>query len=245
MSISRVLVAGSLVGALALAGCSAGADDVEETPAPTDAASNAPEPDLDGVPDVVAVVNDEEITLDHFTEAYEPQLQQATMMAQQQSGEPVDQDQLKVQVADMLVNTTLLTQAATESGIETSDKDVDEMLKSLAEQNGLGSIDEVVAAFKEQGIDEKSLREDAADQVQIDAYVETETDVQPPSDDELRKQYDQMVEQAKQQGSEGEIPKFADVKKQLADQAVAQEQNAAVQDIVTKLREEGDVTVNL
>lgn len=244
MSISRVLVAGSLVGALALAGCSAGADDAEETPAPTDAASNAPEPDLEGVPEVVAVVNDEEITLDHFTEAYEPQLEQATM-TQQQSGEPVDQEQLKVQVADMLVNTALLTQAATDSGIETTDKDVDEMLKSLAEQNGLGSIDEVVAAFKEQGIAEKDLREDAADQVQIDAYVEAETDVQPPSDDELRQQYDQMVEQAKQQGSEGEIPKFADVKKQLADQAVAQEQNSAVQDIVTKLREDGDVTVNL
>ena len=246
MSISRLLVAGTLVGALALAGCSAGAEDPEEeaTPAPTDAAPAAPEADLDDLPDIVAVVNDEEITLEDFTSAYEPQLQQASMM-QQQSGQEVDQDELKVQVADMLVNSALLTQAATASGIEASDEDVDGVLKDLATQNGLESVDDVIAAFDEQGIAEEDVREDAADQVRIDAYVAAETNVEAPSDEELREQYDQMVEQSKQQGGEGEIPKFDEVKQQLADQAVSQEQNAAVEKIVTKLREDGNVDIKL
>ena len=246
MSISRLLVAGTLVGALALAGCSAGAEDPEEeaTPAPTDAAPAAPEADLDGLPDIVAVVNDEEITLEDFTSAYEPQLQQASMM-QQQSGQEVDQDELKVQVADMLVNSALLTQAATASGIEATDEDVDGVLKDLATQNGLESVDDVIAAFDEQGIAEEDVREDSADQVRIDAYVAAETNVEAPSDEELREQYDQMVEQSKQQGGEGEIPKFDEVKQQLADQAVSQEQNAAVEKIVTKLREDGNVDIKL
>ncbi len=246
MSISRLLVAGTLVGALALAGCSAGAEDPEEeaTPAPTDAAPAAPEADLDGLPDIVAVVNDEEITLEDFTSAYEPQLQQASIM-QQQSGQEVDQDELKVQVADMLVNSALLTQAATASGIEATDEDVDGVLKDLATQNGLESVDDVIAAFDEQGIAEEDVREDAADQVRIDAYVAAETNVEAPSDEELREQYDQMVEQSKQQGGEGEIPKFDEVKQQLADQAVSQEQNAAVEKIVTKLREDGNVDIKL
>lgn len=248
MSFPRYLVAGSVVAVLALAGCSAGGDEAEPSPEPTEAATDpsagAPEADLKGLPDVIAIVNDEEIDLDEFTTAYEPQLQQAAMM-QQQSGQEIDQDQLKKQVADMLISTELLTQAADEKGIDASDKDVDGLLKQLAEQNGLKTVDEVIAAFDEQGFSEEDVREDAADQVRIEAYVEAETNIAPPNDDELRAQYDTLVEQAKQQGGEGEIPPFEQVKKQLADQSVAQEQNAAIEKIVKQLRENGNVEIKI
>lgn len=245
MSLSRFLVAGSLVAALVLVGCTAEDPAPEETPAATDApAPGTPEADLDGLPDIIATVNDEEIDLDEFTKAYEPQLQQAAMM-QQQSGQEVDQDQLKKQIADQLVNNHLLTQAATAAGIEATDTDVDSVLQDVADQSGLGSVDDVIDAFGDQGYSEDDVREDAASQFLIDAYVEAETDVEPPSDKELREQYDAAVEQSKAQGGETDIPPFKDVKKQLSDQAIAQRQNAAVQDIVTGLREDADVDIKI
>ncbi|WP_110590458.1 SurA N-terminal domain-containing protein [Microbacterium suaedae] len=253
MSITRSFLAASVVATLALAGCSAGGDgDAEETPAPTatadDSANGATEADLEGLPDVVAVVNGEEIGLDEYTTAYEAQLQSATI-AQQQTGQAVDQDQLKQQVAELLVNNRLLTQAASDAGIEPTEDDVETVLMDAAEQNGLSSVEEILSAFSDQGISEEQVRKDAASQFQIDGYIDAETDVQPPSDEELREQYDAVVEQAQSQGegadAAGEIPPFDEVKSQLADQAVTQERNAAIEQILAELRESGEVEVNL
>lgn len=244
MSISRSLIALGAVATLALAGCSA-AGEPESTPEPTAPAdAAAPEADLKDVPDVVATVNDEEIGLEDFTQAYEAQLQQASMM-QQQGGEEVDQDALKQQTADLLVNNTLLTQAAAGSGIEASDEDIDAVLQQIADQNGLGSVDEVIEAFGDQGLDEDAVREQAEGQFLVDAYVEQEADVQEPSEEELKKQYDELVEQAKSQGAEDQVPEYEEAKQQLADQAVSEGQSAAIEDILKKLREGADVDVKL
>src|SRR5690606_22631406 len=153
MSLKRTLIAGSIVAVFALAGCSSAGGSAEKTAEPTESANAMPEADLEGVPEVVAVVNDEEIGLDEFTEAYETQLQQAAM-TQQQSGQELDQDQLKQQTAELLVNNVLLTQAAEGAGIEASNEDIDGVLKDVATQSGLSSVDEVIKAFDEQGVPE-------------------------------------------------------------------------------------------
>jgi len=244
MSISRSLIAVGAVAMLALAGCSASGEP-EETAEPTPSAgAAAPEADLKGVPDVVATVNDEEIGLEEFTQAYEAQLQQASMM-QQQGGEEVDQDALKQQTADLLVNNALLTQAAAGSGIEATDEDIDSVLQQIADQNGLGSVDDVVKAFGDQGLNEDAVREQAEGQFLVDSYVEQEADVQQPSDEELKKKYDELVEQAKAQGAEDQVPAFEEAKQQLADQAVSEGESAAVEDILKTLREDADVDIKL
>lgn len=244
MSISRALFAVGTVAVLALAGCSSSGDP-EPTPEPTDAAgTSAPKADLDGLPDIVATVNDEEIGLEEFTQAYEAQFQQATMM-QQQGGEAVDQDALKEQTADLLVNNALLTQAATDSGIEATGDDVDAVLQQIADQNGMASVDEVVKAFSDQGLDEDALRDQAEGQFLVDTYVDQEADIPEPSEDELKKQYDELVEQAKAQGAEDQVPAFEDAKQQLTDQAVSEGQNAAIEDILKTLREDAKVDVKI
>ncbi len=247
MSISRSLLGGSIVLLLALTGCGAGEPDEGKSSSDDESTSaETPKADLEGVPDVVAVVNDEEITLEEYTTAYESQLQQATA-SQQQTGQEVDQDQLKEQVADMLVNNHLLTQAASDAGIEATDKDIDTLLKQVAEQSGFSSVDEVLAEFEKQGLDEKQVREDAAGQFQIDQYIDRKTDVSEPTDKELKAQYEALVEQAKAQGgdAESQIPAFDEVKEQLSQQAVTEEQNAATDKILEKLRSAGEVKVNL
>ena len=228
MKITRPLTAVGLAALLALAGCSSGDGGSGEdgSAPPSESASDpaaapegeggmqAPEADLEGVPDVVAEVNGEEITRDEFAADYESQLQQAAMM-QQQSGEEVNQDELKQQVAQTMVDNRLLTQAADEAGIEPTEEDV---------------------------------RQEAADQFQVLGYIESEADISEPSDEELRQQYDDYVaqmEQSGQGGEGGEVPPFEEMRDQLAQQAVTQQQNAAAEEILTGLREEGNVTINL
>lgn len=259
MKITRPLTAVGLAALLALAGCSSGEDSGDGDSAPNESASDpaaappdgemeAPEADLENVPDVVAEVNGEEITRDEFAADYESQLQQAAMMQQQQGGEEVNQDELKQQVAETMVDNRLLTQAADEAGIEPTEEDIDSTLEDIAAQSGMGSADEVVAALEEQGMTEEDVRAEAADQFQVLGYIESEADISEPSDEELQEQYDGYVEQMEQsgQGGEGaEIPPFEEMRDQLAQEAVTQQQNAAAEEILTGLREEGNVTINL
>jgi hypothetical protein len=107
---------------------------------------------------------------------------QQAAMQQQTTGQEVDQDELKAQVADLLVDNELLKQAADDAGIEVSDEDVDAFLEETAQQNGLGSGDELISAMEQQGQDEEQIRSDAADQVQLDAYLEKEADITEPTD---------------------------------------------------------------
>ncbi|WP_147916791.1 SurA N-terminal domain-containing protein [Ruania zhangjianzhongii] len=260
MKITRPLTAVGVATLLALAGCSSGDDGSgnggSEQPseaasdpaaAPSEGGMQAPEADLENVPDVVAEVNGEEITRDEFAADYESQLQQAAMM-QQQSGEEVNQDELKQQVAQTMVDNRLLTQAADEAGIEPTEEDINSTLEDIAAQSGMGSADEVVAALEEQGMTEEDVRAEAADQFQVLGYIESEADISEPSEDELRQQYEGYVEQMEQsgQGGEGgEVPPFEEMRDQLAQQAVTQQQNAAAEEILTGLREEGNVTINL
>lgn len=260
MKITRPLTAVGLAALLALAGCSSGDDGSGEdgsaqpnesasdpAAAPSDGGMQAPEADLEGVPDVVAEVNGEEITRDEFAADYESQLQQAAMM-QQQSGEEVNQDELKQQVAETMVDNRLLTQAADEAGIEPTEEDIDNTLEDIAAQSGMSSGDEIVAALEEQGMTEEDVRQEAADQFQVLGYIESEADISEPTDEELQEQYDTYVEQMEQsgQGGEGgEVPPFEEMRDQLAQQAVTEQQNAAAEEILTGLREEGNVTINL
>ena len=118
----RTLAALTLTAALGLtAACSGGQDDPSQASdgggqaAASDSGGAAagdqqmPEADVSDVPDVVAEVNGEEVTKDEFVQTYESQFQQL-MMQQQQSGAgtEVDQDELKSQVAEQLVNNELL-----------------------------------------------------------------------------------------------------------------------------------------
>ncbi|GAA1486306.1 SurA N-terminal domain-containing protein [Brachybacterium fresconis] len=219
-------------------------------PAGSDGGGQAmPEADTSDVPDVVAEVNGEKISKDEFVTLYESQFQQASMQ-QQQSGQQLDQAELKKQVANQLVDNRLLLQAAHDAGIEPTTKDVDATLEQIAKQNGLKSGDEVIAALEKQGMKEKDVREDAASQFALTSYIEQEADIKEPSEEELKAQYDQLVQQQQaggQQsgGQQSEVPPFEDVKGQLADQAKSQQQNEAATQMAKDLREKGDVTINL
>ena len=258
-ALRRTLAALTLTAALGLtAACSGGQDDPSQAsdgggqaaPGASDGGGAAGDPqaqeaDVSDVPEVVATVNGTEITKDDFVQTYQSQYQQMAMQ-QQAGGQAPDEEQLKTQVAEQLVNNELLRQGAEDAGIKATDKDIDTTLDEIAKQSGLGSGDEVVSALEQQGISAEQVRQDAASQFAITTYIEQEADIAEPSDEELKAQYDAMVEQQSAAGgSAEEVPSFEEMKDQLAQQATMQQQNEAATEIAGKLRESGDVTINV
>ena len=245
---------------LALTACSAGGDDDAQASdgsgassasadpsadASAGASTDAAEPDLEGIPDVVAEVNGEEVTKDEFVPVYRASFQQAAAQAQM-GGEAPDEEALQKQAVDDLVDTELLAQEADSRGISVSDEDVDAELQTLAEQNQMGSAEELLKAVEEQGLSEDQARAQVETQVMVEQLVDDEDGPIEPSEKELRTLYAQAKKQQAQSGQKGQsIPPFAQVRDQIAEQATAEQVGKVAQSLVEDLRKGADITINL
>jgi peptidyl-prolyl cis-trans isomerase SurA len=231
---------------LTLSACGGdGSSKADPESAASDSSSSSPSAgaDLAGVPEVVAEVNGEEVTRAEFAPIYSAQLAQATAQAQG-GGQAPDEEALKKQTVDDLVDTELLAQEAESRGIEVSDDDIDAELTTLAEQNGMKSGTELLDAIAKQGMDEETARDQVETQVMVERLVEDEKGPFKPSDKELRALYARAEQQAKAGGS-GTIPPFAQVREQLVQQARTQEIGTVAGALVKSLRKDADITVNL
>ncbi|KYG59801.1 SurA N-terminal domain-containing protein [Planococcus maritimus] len=203
-----------------------------------------PEPDLEGIPEVVAQVNGEEVSKEDFEAAYTGQFQQAAMQAQM-SGQEIDQEQLKNQLAESMVGQKLLIQEAENQKLAASDEEVNQTLEQLAQQNGLETTDEFLKALDEQGMKEEEVRSQVATQVKVDQLIAESAGDTTPSEEEVEAAYEQIKEQQEQMGSEEELPAFEELKQDLEEQVKTQKENEATQTLVAELREKADVTINL
>lgn len=226
-----------------------GSPRIDEAPSDAEGSRQAmPEPDLEGIPEVVATVNGEGISGDDFTGVYESRFQQMAMQAQM-SGEEIDQDQLKKQTVDSMVGSELLVQDAQDKGHEATDEDVDKLLKEAAEAQQLGSVDKLLAAYEEQGLSEEQVRSDARKQVLMTASIE-KIDVPKPTEEELKALYDQAAAQPQgdqdgQGGAPAETPSYEELKPQLEQQVTAQKQDDAILKRMKELKEDADVEVRI
>ena len=227
---------------------SSDADDAStsESPSASTSASADPGaggPDLTGIPDVVAEVNGEEVTKEEFVPLYQAAFQQAAAQAQT-TGQAPDEEQIKQQTADELVSTELLAQEAESRGLEVSDDDIDAELEDLAQQNQMGSADELLAAIEQNGMSEEQARDQVATQVLVEQLVEDEGGSTAPTEKELREIYAQAKQQAA--GQEGQqIPPYAQVRDQIAEQARSEQVGKVAQALIEDLRKDADITYNL
>lgn len=234
-----------------------GGDGGEESAESGDAAASAEadagepteagEPDVSDVPEVVAEVNGEEIGREEFVVLLRAQVQQATAQAQATGQEP-DEDALRQQTAQSLVDTELLRQEADARGIAASEDEVQSELASLAEQNQLPSAQALLDALEEQGTSEEQARGQLQTQLLVEGLVDDEAGgAIEPTEEELRTLYRQVRQQQDQAGqAEGqEVPPFGEVRPQLEQQAVAQEQGRIAQSLVEELTEDAEITINL
>ena len=245
-SIAAVVAAVLVLSGIAAASGAFGAFGGDDDPAETDAAQEAPgaeAPDVEGLPDVVAVVNDDEIARDEFVLAYENQFAQQSLQAQTE-GQPIDQDALKQQTADGLVNNLLLIQEAQSRGFEATDEQVDDSLQEFAEQSGAGSPDAYLDTLSEQGLDEEEVRSQLADQVLLDQLFDDEGADEEPSEEELQELYDSVTEGQAGAGGQ-EVPPFEEVRDQLAEQISSQRESEIAQSLIQQLREDAEIQVNL
>lgn len=205
------------------------------------------EPDVSDVPEVVAEVNGEEIGREEFVVLFRAQVQQATAQAQATGQEP-DEDALRQQTAQSLVDTELLRQEADARGIAASEDEVQSELASLAEQNQLPSAQALLDALEEQGTSEEQARDQLQTQLLVEGLVDDEAGgAIEPTEEELRTLYRQVRQQQEQAGQAGgqEVPPFGEVRPQLEQQAVAQEQGRIAQSLVEELTEDAEITINL
>lgn len=207
-------------------------------------AEAGPQPDLEGIPDVVAEVNGEEVTKDEFVPIYESQFAQAAAQAQT-TGQAPDEDALKQQTVDDLVSTELLAQEADARGIEVSDEAVDAELEDLAAQNQLGSADELLAAVEAQGVSAEQARDQVETQLMVEQLAADEDGSLEPTERELRTLYAQVKEQAAQSGGAEQIPPFAEARTQLVEQATSQKIGEIAGTLVEDLRKDAKITINL
>lgn len=207
-------------------------------------ASQGAEPDLAGIPEVVAEVNGEQVTKEEFTPVYEAAFQQAATQAQA-GGEGPDEDALKKQTVDSLVDTELLLQEADSRGISVSEEDIDAELTDLAEKNQLGSAEELLAAVEKQGITEDQARSQVETQVLVEQLVADEDGSAEPTEKELRALYAQAKQQSESSQAGQKIPPFDEVRAQLADQAKAEQVGRVAEALLEDLREGAEIEINL
>ncbi|GAA4476437.1 SurA N-terminal domain-containing protein [Enteractinococcus fodinae] len=243
----------AVAAAFSLAACGADGDDeqaTEDAPQSQEQGEQAaPEPELDNIPDVVAEVDGEEISGDAFAENYEAQFQQLTMQAAMAGQEP-DQEQLKEQALEMMINSELLVAEAEDQGFSASDDDVDEYLADMAEANGIESSDVLMEELEAQGLTEERIREDLHKEVLIDQVVET-LEVEEPSEEDLQEMYDAQVEQLEAMNAQveedqaQEAPPFEELEPELEEQVLQQNENEAIAALLDDLREDADIEILL
>ncbi len=217
-------------------------DSSSPSPSETGDAAQGAEPDLEGIPDVVAEVNGEQVTKEEFTPIYEAAFQQAAMQAQA-GGEAPDEEALQKQTVDDLVDTELLVQEADSRGITVSDEDIDAELTDLAEQNQLGSAEELLAAVEKQGVTEEQARSQVETQVMVEQLVADEDGAADPTEKELRALYTQAKQQSSQSGQE--IPPFDEVRDQLEEQARSEQVGRVAAALLEDLRKDAEIEINL
>lgn len=245
------------VSVVALAACGSQGDEAkpkessaaaEQSPGADSAQDQQGKPNTKDIPKVVAEVNGEKILKDDFVPLFETQYQQMQMQAQQ-SGQPVDEKDLKKQTVENLVSTEVLVQEADKRKIDVSDKDIDKGLKESA-KSGQMSEKDFLKAMKDQGMDEENVRSELKNQLKIEGLVEDEYGEFEVSGEEIGQAYEQaksQQEQMAQQGGQGqqEMPPIEDMRPQLKEQVKNQKSQEATQKYAKKLRKQADVTIHL
>lgn len=250
MRTRTALGAGLTTALLALTACGGGGGSADDASSEESGSAEAQQDEsgVEGIPEVVAEVNGEQISRDEFVAVYEAQLQQASAQAQAGGGAAPDEDALKEQTAQGLVDAELLRQEADARGIDATDEAIESELTSLASQNQLASPQELIDALEEQGTSEEQVRTQVETQLLVEGLVADEAGGEiEPTEQELRTLYRQVKQQQAQAGQEGgqEIPPFGQVRAQLEEQAVSQEQGRLAQALVGELTEDADISINL
>ena len=192
----------------------------------------------DQLPNVVAVVNGEEIGKNQF-------LTLGEQIALQQTNEGGDisssdmQLEISNQALNLLVNQALLVQAAEAAGTQVGDT-VDQQYAQLVQS--AGGVEEFEAQLQQANTTQEQIREDLRAQLLIQTHLENKLNLEgiTVTEEEINQFYEQLVAQ---QG-EG-TPALEELRDQIAAQLQNQKEAQVVNQYLTQLREDADIQVNI
>ncbi len=186
-------------------------------------------------PEVVAVVNGEEVSREDLLSGLNQEMQGAAEQGADVADAAV-QSQMQASAMDRLINTVLLLQAAKSSGVEVSEEDITTEYARISGQ--FPDIASFEAAVAEQGLTEAQLREDMRDNLLLNAFIASDAFEQPSvSPEEIQATYDEVA--AAQTG----LPPFEEVKTAIEAQLAAQKQQAVIGAYIESLRAEATIEV--
>jgi FKBP-type peptidyl-prolyl cis-trans isomerase (trigger factor) len=153
-----------------------------------------------------------------------------------------EQPGLRTQILDELVQTQLLKQKAEESGVSVTDEEVETEYQNLV--NLFGGEEKLQEQLTSLNISSEQLRSDIRDQVMIQKYLESATEMGAVTvtEEELRAEYDASIEGA----AEGqEVPGFEEVRGLIEQQLRQQKVEAIVQEHINSLVAAADIEKNI
>ncbi|MDF0728770.1 SurA N-terminal domain-containing protein [Cytobacillus sp. S13-E01] len=186
--------------------------------------------------DVVAIVNDQDITKAEFDASYEQY--KLTYAQQGMNIDDMEEDQVKQieqKVVDQLVNSRLLLQAAEKNNIEAAEEEVQQSLEQIKGQ--FDKEEEFTAALEANKLTLAQLEKQITDELKVNQYISENITEVTVEEEEIKAMYDQYKEQSEK------IPSFEEVKAQLKQQIAQQKNQVEVGKLVEKLRNESEIEV--
>lgn len=188
--------------------------------------------------EVVAVVNDKDITGDLYNVVYtQTKINLANM------GQDVEEELDVIQEATMeqIVNQELIRQNAEESGITVSDDEVEGELAELKTEDE----DEFHEFLETYDLKEDAFKDQISFALYHDKFLESEVSASV-SDEEIEETYEDLKKQKEaSDDEEEEFPSFDDVKDQLHENILQQKEQEELMDIVDELKDSASIEMKL
>lgn len=191
---------------------------------------------LSEIGEIVAIVNDEEITRSEFEEL------QSQMAAQQgvdvASLDVQTQTQIRSQVVDNLISQKLLQQKIEESEISVSEENITAQVDLI--KQGFETDEQFQEALSGQGLTEDQLRENVASEIAVQNYLEQELNLSSltVTEEEVAAAYEEIS-----QSEQEEIPSLEEVYSQVENMVVQQRQQELINEFIAELRSDAEIEI--
>jgi FKBP-type peptidyl-prolyl cis-trans isomerase (trigger factor) len=186
---------------------------------------------------VVAVVNGEEITGSDLNTSIQ-QFNQAAVAQGIDTSSPEVVTDIRSQALDVLVNTTLLKQAAQEQGIEISAEETAQRLETI--QADIGGAEALQARIAELGLTQADLEEDIKEEIVIQTLLDTlfaEAEI-VVTDEEIQGVYDAAG------GADANLPPLEEVRDQVEAQIRSSKEQEVIDAYLSTLKAEAEIQIN-
>jgi len=184
----------------------------------------------------VAVVNGEEVTGKELNTSIQ-QFNQAALAQGVDTTNPDVVADIRSQALDVLVNTTLLKQAAQEQGVEVSEEATTERLETI--ESEIGGAEVLQSRIDELGLTRAELREDIQEEILIQTLLDgifSEADVSV-TEEEIQEVYDAAG------GVEAGLPPLEEVREQIEAQVRGTKEQVVIDEYLNELKAEADIEI--